>query len=105
MSRWITIVGIGADGVEGLGKRAREVIAGAEILIGGGRHLALVPEGASARAAWGPNFEQGIAAIHAHKGKRVVVLASGDPLHFGIGVTLSVWPPRDWVGRSLTLLV
>ena len=88
MSRWITIVGIGADGVEGLGKQAREVIAGAEILIGGGRHLALVPEGASARAAWGPNFEQGIAAIHAHKGKRVVVLASGDPLHFGIGVTL-----------------
>ena len=50
MNRWITIVGIGEDGMEGLGTRAREVIAGAEILIGGERHLALVPEGAAARS-------------------------------------------------------
>ena len=89
MNRWITIVGIGEDGMEGLGTRAREVIAGAEILIGGERHLALVPEGAAVRATWGKDFDHGVAAIRAHVGKRVVVLASGDPLHFGVGVTLS----------------
>ena len=88
MNRWITIVGIGEDGAEGLGTRAREVIANAEILIGGERHLALIPEGAAARANWGKDFEHGVAAIRAHEGKRVVVLASGDPLHFGVGVTL-----------------
>ena len=78
MNRWITIVGIGEDGAEGLGTRAREVIANAEILIGGERHLALIPEGAAARANWGKDFEHGVAAIRAHEGKRVVVLASGD---------------------------
>ena len=88
MNSWITIVGIGEDGAEGLGTRAREVITDAEILIGGERHLALVPEGAAARAIWGKDFEQGAAAIRAHEGKRVVVLASGDPLNFGVGVTL-----------------
>ena len=66
MNRWITIVGIGEDGMEGLGTRAREVIAGAEILIGGERHLALVPEGAAARATWGKDFDHGVAAIRAH---------------------------------------
>ena len=88
MNRRIIIVGIGEDGLDGLGARAREAIVDAEILIGGERHLAFVPGSAAAQVSWGKDFEHGIAAIRTHEGKRVVVLASGDPLHFGVGVTL-----------------
>lgn len=89
MNRWITIVGIGESGLDGLGARARQVIDDAEVLVGGERHLAFIPEGAAERAAWGKGFDHGVSAIRANEGKRVVVLASGDPLHFGVGATLS----------------
>ncbi len=89
MSRWITIVGIGEDGLDGLGKRARDVIAGAEVFVGGDRHLEFVADRDAERVSWGKDFDHGVAAIRKHRGKRVVVLASGDPLHFGVGATLS----------------
>ncbi|TIX53168.1 MAG: cobalamin biosynthesis bifunctional protein CbiET, partial [Mesorhizobium sp.] len=41
-SRWLTIVGIGEDGVAGLGEEAKRLIAEAEFVFGGTRHLALV---------------------------------------------------------------
>ena len=81
-------MGIGADGLDGLGARAQQVIRDAEILIGGERHLALVPKGAAKHAVWGQNFDNGITTIQANQGRRVVVLASGDPMHFGIGPRL-----------------
>ncbi len=88
MNAQIFVIGIGADGLEGLGARARQIIRDAEILIGGERHLTLVPEGTAKRAVWGQNFDNGISTIQANRGRRVVVLASGDPMHFGIGSRL-----------------
>ena len=44
MSPWLSIVGIGEDGQEGLGVNARGLIARAEVLVGGARHLAMVTE-------------------------------------------------------------
>ncbi|MEK9724571.1 MAG: precorrin-6y C5,15-methyltransferase (decarboxylating) subunit CbiE, partial [Rhodospirillaceae bacterium] len=41
------------------------------------------------RVPWGKDFDHGVAAIRAHEGRNVVVLASGDPMHFGVGATLS----------------
>jgi len=89
MSPWITIVGIGEDGFDGLSPRARTVIGEAEVLVGGERHLEKVPAGEAARVAWGKDFDHGVAAIREHQGRRVVVLASGDPMHYGVGATLS----------------
>ena len=89
MSRWIRLIGIGEDGLDGLGERARALINEAEVLVGGERHLAKVPEGAAEKVAWGKDFDHGVQAIRAHEGKRVVVLASGDPMHYGVGATLS----------------
>jgi precorrin-6Y C5,15-methyltransferase (decarboxylating) len=88
VTRWLTIVGIGEDGMDGLGIEARAAIAAAELLVGGERHLALVPETGAERLAWGRPLADTIDMIGQHRGRRVVVLASGDPLHYGIGLKL-----------------
>jgi len=85
---WLHIVGIGADGLAGLGEAARAAIASAELLVGGERHLAMVPGGEAERLAWRSPLGATIAEIERHRGRRVVVLASGDPMNYGVGATL-----------------
>jgi precorrin-6Y C5,15-methyltransferase (decarboxylating) len=88
--RWLAIVGIGEDGAEGLSPIARSLVSGAEIVFGGERHLALA--GALIRGeahAWPSPFERGVADVLAARGKRVCVLASGDPFHYGVGALLA----------------
>jgi len=88
--RWLTIVGIGEDGVEGLGDEAKRCIAQAETVFGGKRHLALV-EGLVTGTAqpWPTPFDAGMKAVLALSGSRVCVLASGDPFCHGVGSTLA----------------
>ena len=88
MSAWLTVVGLGEDGLDGLGTSARATIAAAEVLVGGARHLAKVPPGAAERVVWGDDLNRTIESLARHRGRRVVALASGDPLHYGVGVTL-----------------
>jgi precorrin-6Y C5,15-methyltransferase (decarboxylating) len=88
--RWLSIVGIGEDGVEGLTPRARELIASAEIVFGGRRHLALAgPLIRGASRAWPSPFDSAAEEISAHRGRAVCVLASGDPFHYGVGAVLA----------------
>lgn len=89
MTRWLTLIGIGEDGLAGLTPAARARIDAAELLVGGERHLAFVPQSAAARMVWAKPFHDSFAKIGAAKGKRVVVLASGDPLWFGAGAKLA----------------
>ncbi|MBF0250911.1 MAG: precorrin-6y C5,15-methyltransferase (decarboxylating) subunit CbiE [Alphaproteobacteria bacterium] len=84
----ITVVGIGEDGLDGLSPAARALVDGAEVLVGGGRHLAKVPDHAAKRLDWSGGFGAGLDLIRARAGRRIVVLASGDPLYFGVGATL-----------------
>src|SRR5215472_12810209 len=88
--RWLAIVGIGEDGAEGLSAVARELIAGAEIVFGGKRHLALAGTLVRGEArAWPSPFERGVAQVLAARGRAVCVLASGDPFHYGVGAVLA----------------
>ncbi len=89
MSAWLTVVGLGADGPEGLTPSARALIENAEILVGGERHLGLVANGDCEKIAWGFPLDPTMAAIAANRGRRVVVLATGDPMAYGIGTTLA----------------
>jgi len=89
MTAWLTVIGIGDDGVAGLTLAARALVESAEIIVGGARHLAMAPEGAAERLPWRQPFADSIAAIAARRGRRVVVLASGDPMWFGAGALLS----------------
>lgn len=86
---WITVVGIGEEGLAALAPAARAAVAAAEVLVGGARHLALVPASGAERLAWRTPLKDTMADIAQRRGKRVVVLASGDPMWFGVGVTLA----------------
>ncbi|MFP1644623.1 precorrin-6y C5,15-methyltransferase (decarboxylating) subunit CbiE [Pontitalea aquivivens] len=91
---WLVVVGLGEDGPEGLSDASRAAIAGAEVIFGGPRHLALVGAGARGRA-WPVPFD--IAPVLALRGRRVVVLASGDPFWFGAGGSLAAaLAPGEW---------
>jgi precorrin-6Y C5,15-methyltransferase (decarboxylating) len=88
--RWLSIVGIGEDGIEGLSAVARGLVSGAEIVFGGKRHLALAaPLIRSAVRPWPSPLEAGVAEVLAQRGRQVCVLASGDPYHYGIGAVLA----------------
>lgn len=88
MSRWITVVGIGEDGLKGLAPAARAAVDGAQVLVGGRRHLAKAPDSDAKRIDWGNGLAAGIDAIAGHEGRRVVVLASGDPSNFGVAANV-----------------
>ena len=87
---WLSIVGIGEDGVSGLGDAAKVAIGDAEQVFGGARHLSLAaPLIRGQQHAWLSPFSISVDAVVAARGKPVCVLASGDPFHFGVGATLA----------------
>lgn len=87
---WLSIVGIGEDGLPGLGDAARAAIAQAEIVFGGARHLELAAPAITGEARqWLSPFSASIDAVLAQRNRRVCVLASGDPFHYGVGATLA----------------
>ncbi|GAA4829516.1 precorrin-6y C5,15-methyltransferase (decarboxylating) subunit CbiE [Saccharopolyspora rosea] len=86
----VHVVGIGADGWEGLSPRAREVVTSAEVVFGSERQLALVPPSDARRVPWPSPLLPALPGLLAdHAGSSVCVLASGDPLFYGIGATLA----------------
>jgi precorrin-6B C5,15-methyltransferase / cobalt-precorrin-6B C5,C15-methyltransferase len=88
--RWLSIVGIGEDGVAGLTAVARDLVTGAEIVFGGKRHLALAaPLIRGAVRPWPSPFERGVEEVVAQRGRPVCVLASGDPYYYGVGAVLA----------------
>jgi precorrin-6Y C5,15-methyltransferase (decarboxylating) len=89
MKTWLSIVGLGEDGLEALTPAARALVEAAEVLVGGARHLAMVPEDGRERLTWTSPLSDLVAEILRRRGQRVCVLATGDPMHFGIGVTLA----------------
>ncbi|WP_250526771.1 precorrin-6y C5,15-methyltransferase (decarboxylating) subunit CbiE [Caballeronia sp. GAWG2-1] len=88
MSNWLTVVGIGEDGWHGLGREARRALFQARSIHGGERHLAFLPARIAARRVpWPSPFS--VDAVLAERGVQTCVLASGDPMFFGVGVTLA----------------
>ncbi|GGK89574.1 precorrin-6Y C(5,15)-methyltransferase [decarboxylating] [Planomonospora parontospora subsp. parontospora] len=86
----VAVVGIGADGWAGLPAAARRELHTAEVLMGSARQLALVPEPTAERVVWpAPLLPALPGLIAAHSGRRICVLASGDPMFHGIGTTLA----------------
>ena len=85
MSEKIKLIGIGDDGFEGLSKKVQSIILDAEIIIGGLRHLSMVPEVVAKKISWSKDLKQDIKKINEYKSKKICILASGDPLFYGIG--------------------
>ena len=86
--RWLSIVGIGEDGVEGLSAIARGLVSGADIVFGGERHLGLAAPLIRGEARpWPSPFS--VDQVLAERGRQVCVLASGDPFLYGVGSVLA----------------
>ena len=89
MKPWLAIVGIGEDGLAGLASAAGALVETAEVLVGGARHLDMVSDTGAERIIWERPLGLTIDAIAARRGHRVTVLASGDPMWYGVGVSLT----------------
>lgn len=88
MTAWLTVVGIGEDGYAGLGKAARRALLAAEQIVGAPRQLELLPPCIrAARQSWPSPFS--LAPVLERRGNAVCVLASGDPMLFGVGASLA----------------
>jgi precorrin-6Y C5,15-methyltransferase (decarboxylating) len=85
-ARWLSIVGIGEDGIAGLSPVAQNLLETAELVVGGKRHLGLAEALIRGRTlAWPSPIADALPEIEKHRGRPVVVLASGDPFHYGVG--------------------
>lgn len=91
---WLTLIGLNEDGLPSLCSAARQALDSAELVFGGSRHLALANVGARGQP-WPQPFD--LAPVLAQRGKRVAVLASGDPFWFGAGGSLAAHlAPHEW---------
>jgi len=85
---WLHVVGIGEDGMDGLVPATRAVVEAADVIVGGDRHHQLSDNVTAERLAWPSPFDALIDMLQTHKGRRVVVLATGDPLWFSVGARI-----------------
>ena len=87
MTPWLTVIGVGVDGLDDLPPASRALIDNAEVLTGGDRQLEMAPHTGAPRIPMQSPIEVALDKLAEHRGKRVVALASGDPLHYGIAAT------------------
>ena len=98
VSPWLTIVGIGEDGLDGLSAASRDAISRAAVVAGAPRHLALVGKTSARQLEWPVPFADGVEQVLALRGQLVVALASGNPFWFGAGAVLvQRLVPEEWV--------
>ena len=82
-------MGLGEDGPDGLPPASRAALEAAEIVMGPPRHLSLLPDLAAERIGWPAPFSEGLPMLKRLRGRRVAVLASGDPFWFGAGSVIA----------------
>ncbi|HEX3727756.1 MAG TPA: precorrin-6y C5,15-methyltransferase (decarboxylating) subunit CbiE [Pirellulales bacterium] len=80
----IHVIGMGDDGLAGLTSSARQLVEQAQLLVGPEAALEKIPPTAAERLVAGSNLDDTVERIARAGGKRVVVLASGDPLFYGV---------------------
>jgi len=96
MTAWLHIIGVGDDGLGRLSPEAQAVLAKAEVIIGGERHLAMLPhQDTRPQISWPSPLKKLVADVISRRGKPTVILATGDPMHYGIGVTFAKQLPPE----------
>ena len=95
---WLTIIGVGEDGLAGLSEASRKALAGAETVFGGERHLALAGIADRGRP-WPVPFDADV--VLDCRGRPTAVLASGDPFWHGAGANLAEkLEACEWIAHS-----
>ena len=95
MSAWLTVIGVGDDGVDGLARAARALVDSAEVVFASKRILERAELKATEAIAWTPPLENALAELLGKRGRNVVVLATGDPMLHGMGATLTNHMPPE----------
>lgn len=94
---WLTIVGLGEDGPEGLSAASLAALQEAEVIMGAKRHLGLLPDVTAELVEWPVPFADGLAILNGFKGRQTVALASGDPFWHGAGSAITrALTPSEW---------
>jgi precorrin-6Y C5,15-methyltransferase (decarboxylating) len=84
MTPWLTIIGMGEDGFEALSLAAKLALEQAQVIIGTARLFEKLPALLAQKEEWPQPFSRTISQILNHKGKATVLLATGDPMNFGV---------------------
>ena len=95
MTPWLTIVGIGEDGWDGLSGRARESVHSAVHIIGSTRTLAMLPQTSAQFHEWPQPFSAVVEQLKPLKGQATVILATGDPMNFGVARKVLTFIPKS----------
>ncbi len=93
--KWLSIIGVGEDGFDRLSKPARALLEQAEVLVSSQRIFNLLGDCDKERITWSNNFSETVEKILALKPRKVCILATGDPMFFGIGSTLTRYVSAD----------
>ena len=88
MKKWLNVIGIGEDGIHGLKNATKFILESADVIIGGKRHHEITSELEVERVFWPKPFELIYDKIKSYRGRKVVILVTGDPLWFSIGVKI-----------------
>ncbi len=89
MTPWLTIIGVGAAGADELAPGAAAIVRAAKVVIGPERLLDGTLTAGVEHVAWPTGVEAMRDAVLSRRGTPVVVLASGDPLWYGMAATLA----------------
>jgi len=92
---WLTILGVGDNGLDSLSGEAMRHFNETEIIIAPERVLKVVDTGAKETIPWTFGVKETIDFIIARRGTPTTILATGDPMHFGIGATLRRYLEAD----------
>ena len=94
MTQWLTIIGMGEDGYDALSAAAQQSIQQAEVIIGSDRMLAMLPKTKAVLQEWPQPFSKLVTQMQGFAGKRTVLLATGDPMNFGVARKIFEFTPQ-----------
>jgi precorrin-6B C5,15-methyltransferase / cobalt-precorrin-6B C5,C15-methyltransferase len=95
MEKWLTIVGMGDDGFEGLTAKGKLALGGVDHVIGSTRLLNYVPSSKAKRHEWPQPFSEALARIEPLRGQKTAILATGDPMNYGVARKLLERIPKS----------
>jgi len=109
--KWLCVIGIGEDGWDDLSADARDLLYESEIVLGGERHLKMLPKDwEGERIVWSSPIREAVSKIVSWRpedsasAQKVAIMASGDPLCYGIAAKLLRHLPIEeiWIKPALT---
>jgi precorrin-6B C5,15-methyltransferase / cobalt-precorrin-6B C5,C15-methyltransferase len=95
MTQWLTIIGMGEDGWDALSTAAQQSLQKAEVIIGSTRMFGMLPKLPGEKQEWPQPFSKMVEQVNGLTGRRTVLLATGDPMNFGVARKIFEFTPRQ----------